>query len=540
MKTDDGRVYVFLALFCFLLYGGTLSYSLSWLDDYFLLIEAKPFLSSLKNLPALFFTDAFITSPIGLYRPLLNVSFMWDTLLNNLTGGWFFTHLNNILLHIVSVCLFYRFLRIFSFKTKTASVMMSIIFAAHPAASVAVGWIPGRNDLLLAVFAFSSFIILDKYRENGEIRHIICYSVLLLLSLFTKESAVALPFLGLFWLLICLFEEKKGFLLSLRQSGGSDFKADFNVFALFSIIPLLFWALMRHLSYIGKTEIVVSATLHNFLYLPEIIGHTLFPAWPVSVSPYQLLPNSMVSVVIFVVFFLFFAVFAVKMTRKFYLLWKNNVNLPENSEKMEKKAKKNTENVDYSSVSLFFVIVFGILWFLMLFIPTLAAGEGISSGSSFFEHRLYLPLAGFLLAIGIAANEIPERRKTFSFALSVVFLLFFSAVSFCHLGNYEDRYVFWQQAVQDSPEDFSNFVRAGQFEEQRGLDGQAEYFYIRAIEMNPAQSMLHASLAGIYYRRGDYAAAEAAMQSELQISPDCQKCHDWLAALRKQKLAIGN
>ena len=533
INLPDRIAYFLIAAFCLLLYGKTLSYDLSWLDDYYLLIEAAPFLSQFKNIPALFLTDAFITNPIGLYRPMLNVSFMWDTLLNSLAGGWFFTHLNNILLHIASVCLFFRFLRIFDIR-KIPAAVFSLIFAAHPAASVAVGWIPGRNDLLLAVFAFSTFIVIDKYRENGEIRHIICYSVLLFLSLFTKESAVMLPFLGLSWLLICLFKEKTGFLSLSRQSEGTGFKADFNVFALFSVIPLLFWALMRHLSYIGKTEIGVSATLHNFLYLPEIIGRALFPAWPVSVSPYELLPHSILSVIIFAVFFLFFAIFATKMIKKFLFLRKNTINLPENNEKIDKNAKKDTKNADYASVSRFFVIVFGILWFLMFFIPTLAAGEGVVSGRQYFEHRLYVPLAGLIASLSAIYDGLPTKRGFFAMSVAAVFVLFFSAVSFCHLCIYQDRYVFWSVAVQDSPVDFSNFVRAGQFEEQRGLDGQAAYYYRRALVLNPKQELLHASLAGIHYRRGDYNNAEKEMLAELAVNPDYEKGRKWLEMLRKR------
>lgn len=525
MKTDDGRVYVFLALFCFLLYGGTLSYSLSWLDDYFLLIEARPFLSSLKNLPALFFTDAFITNPIGLYRPMLNVSFMWDTLLDGIAGGWFFTHLNNILLHIASVCLFYRFLRIFSFKTKTAAIM-SLIFAAHPAASVAVGWIPGRNDTLLALSSFPAIVLADKYCRTGRIRNAALYGLMLSFAVFAKESAVFLPVLAFLWLFLC----NSGEIFAKKN----EFKDRINVFVLFSIVPLLAWAGMRSLAYVGSTHIGILATLRNMAYMPVLLGRALFPAWPVLMSPYDMLPYKAFSAVIGISFLLYVAVFLSKMLKKDCSL-ENNVNkIPEDDCVF-------VQNVDKSAEKLRFrTAVFGISWFLLFFMPTLVAGDGIVSGTLYFDHRLYVPMAGLIVSVAAIIPKIAEKRRIFAISSVAVFILFLSAVSFCHLGNYENRYVFWQRAVQDSPADFSNFVRAGQFEEQRGLDGQAEYFYIRAIEMNPAQSMLHASLAGIYYRRGNYAAAEAAMQSELQISPDCQKCHDWLAALRKQKLAIGN
>lgn len=514
INLPDRIVYLLLAAFCFLLYGKTLSYDLSWLDDYYLLIEAAPFLSDFKNLPALFFTDVFITNPQGFYRPLLNVSFMADIALKSLSGGWFFTHLLNIILHAASVCLVYKFLMTFSVR-KVFAALLALLFAAHPASSVAVGWIPGRNDLLLAVFTFSSFLILDKYRKDGKIKNILHYSILLSCALFTKESAVMLPFLGFLWLFICkkTLNFPKNDEKSQKNADLSVFKADFNVFALFSIIPMLIWAFMRHMAYIGKTEISIAETLHNFLYLPEIIGHAIFPAWPVIVSPYSNLPYFAIMLAFFAIFTIFFSYFISKKLR--------------NGKKVENQDVESGKTVAFS-------VLFGITWFIMFFIPTFAAGEGIGSGSSFFEHRLYIPLTGFLLAIGIAANEISERRKLFAFALSAVLILFFSAMSFCHLPYYCDRYSFWRQVTLNMPDDYPTFVRAGQCEEQRGLDGIAAYYYRRALVLNPKQELLHASLAGIYYRSGDYENAEKEMLAELDMNPDYEKGRKWLEMLRKQ------
>lgn len=534
MKLSDRKIYIFLAVFCFLLYGKTLSYDLSWLDDYFLLITARPFLSVFKNLPALFLTDAFITNPIGLYRPLLNVTFMQDTFMNGIAGGWFFTHFNNIMFHAAAACLFYRFLKIFSIR-KNAAALLSLVFAAHPAASVAVGWIPGRNDTLLALFAFPAFIFADKYRLSGRVKYAALYGLMLLFAVFTKESAVFLPVLAFFWLFLCHFEEicaKKAY-----------FKEKFNVLALFSVIPLLAWAGIRSLAYVGSTHIGIAATLRNAAYIPSIMGRALFPAWPVLMSPYDMLPHQAFSAAIGTVFLLSMAVFLAKMAKKSNIFAGNGKNMPEkcgNNADSDGKNAYSCKMEKKSECCSFQAAAFGLAWFFLLFIPTLAAGDGIGSGSHYFDHRLYVPLAGLILAVHSALSGLAEKNKFFSASLASVFILFLSAVSYCHLEHYQNRYVFWRQAVHDSPADFSNFVRAGQFEQQRGLDGQAAYYYGRAIELNPAQPMLHASLAGIYSRRGDYAAAEAEMQAELRINPHCQKCRDWLDELRQTKLAVSN
>ena len=95
MKTEisikaDIRIFcILIVMFCFVLYGHTLSYEITWLDDYYWLVLGKDFLSDISNWHKLFFADAFFSLNGGeFYRPLLSFTFIADILLNG--SGFFF------------------------------------------------------------------------------------------------------------------------------------------------------------------------------------------------------------------------------------------------------------------------------------------------------------------------------------------------------------------------------------------------------------------------------------------------------------------
>ena len=478
---SDRKICLLLACFCFLLYCRTLSFGLSYLDDYYLLIEAKPFLSDIRNFFALFFTDVFITSPVGFYRPVLNISFMADTLLNG--GGWFFTHLMNIVYYAGAVCLLFALLRKMEVKALLACAL-SLLFAVHPAACAAVSWVPGRNDSLLALFVISSFIFFEDYRSTGGLKPLFKCSLLFAAAMFTKESAIVLPVLFFLWLLI------KGF---------KNSKADLNFVIFFSALPLIAWAGIRALSSTGATSVSAAATFKNILYLPLILGRNIFPFDPVLFSPYELLGSK-------AVYFMAAAVYLAFIIRTLAAAHRN----------------KNMEPCGRT--------LFGIAWFLLFILPTFAAGAGIVSGTLFFEHRSFVPLIGIIITL--SDFNVPAERLAFARTAAAVFAVFLACVSFCGSSYYENRNIFWQEAVKDSPEDFSNFVRAGIFEEQRQLYGMAEYYYRKALELNPEQPLLHASLAGIARRKGDLKKAEKEMLAELKANPGYEPGIRWLEMLR--------
>lgn len=83
---------------------------------------------------------------------------------------------------------------------KTVLKLLMILVCVHPILSSSVVWIPARNDTLLAVFVFLSFIFFIKYLENNSIKNLAFYILFFAMSLFTKESAIFVIFLYLLFI----------------------------------------------------------------------------------------------------------------------------------------------------------------------------------------------------------------------------------------------------------------------------------------------------------------------------------------------------
>lgn len=469
-QIPDRIVFLLITVFCVLLYGNTLSYGITWLDDYHLLVKAAPILSDFRNIFNIFLSGVLLDTDSSMYRPLLNVSFMADTMLNG--GGFFFSHLINIVLHIVASCLVYALLREFKVG-KGMSAALSLLFAAHPASSVAVAWIPGRNDSLLACLVFPALLFAERYRHSGNHSHCIAYGVFTLLSLLTKESSIVLPFLVAMWLF-----------LNRKHS-----KADLWHFSLASLFPLLIWHVLRSFSTVQTSMPQMIPTLKNLAYMPVLAGRAIFPVSPVVSSSYSHLG--------FPWLFAFLAIcfFAIS----FFLL------------------KKENKNSGYE-ISSFNICLFGLCWFFAFILPTMAAGKGISFGNSYFEHRLYVPLAGILL---IVSRLIPLAGCRFCrvYALSAL-ILFFSCVSFCHSSYYESREILWPRIAHESPSDFDLWIWSGFFEKDRMLYGAAEFYYRKSLEADPNQVMAHFLIAEAAYHNGNIVLAKRELDEELRRFPE--------------------
>lgn len=473
---SDRLVCFFLVCLCFVLFRHTLSYGITWLDDYYLLVQPAGFLADPLNFFKLFTKGVLLNNSGNMYRPLLNATFMADVNLNG--SGFFFSHFINIAFHAAGSCLLFYFLRLFSVSRNMAAILAAV-FAVHPAAAAAVSWIPGRNDTLLSLLIFPAFMFFEKYRIGGRLKNLLLYSVFFLLALFSKESSVLFPFL-------CLLR------LFLEGHGGEKVAEEKHInipdnktilfFLLFSAVPVLIWAIMRAVSDTVIIRPEIMATAANMLYLPAIAGRAVFPAEPVLSATYAHLPHILFYSAAGLVFFA---------AAYFMLPQKKNINL-----------KK---------------YIFGLCWFFVFLVPTMAAGHGISFGGSYFDHRLYVPLAGIFLILSQA--RVPFKSRFAGILLAAVFAVFFASVSFCHSTFYENREIFWGRLVKDSPADFDLCVWAGVFEEQRMLYGAADYYYRHSLEIQPAQPVIHGKLALIAYKKGRIKEAVSELRKELEFNP---------------------
>ncbi len=196
-----------IGLFALLLWGQTVRYAFVW-DDQIYIAQNKS-IRSLTNIPEMFtrMEAQSAENPSISYRPLRNTVY---ALLNALGGRptpqpWIF-HLADVLwdgaaamlLFLVALLLCERLTGGDSTMSRLASLWIALAFAAHPVTSEVVCWAKCMDDLMAGVFVLASARSLLKWSDGW--RGYVTALVWFLLAVFSKESSV--PFaLAVFFIL---------------------------------------------------------------------------------------------------------------------------------------------------------------------------------------------------------------------------------------------------------------------------------------------------------------------------------------------------
>lgn len=473
------RPYCWMALIGFLLYGKTIRYEFTYLDDEILLQENFYFLKNISNLPEIFKRDIFLSlshETANYYRPMLNLSFMLETqFLENSSAGLF--RFINIVYHLIAVMLLYFFLLKMEFK-KELSFMLCIIFSVHPVLTQAVAWIPGRNDSLLAIFLLASFIHLVNYVHTFSKKYFLLHILFFVLGIFTKETAVAIIPVFVF----CLF----------FASQFSSFSKQEKIFPVTILtigwfLVLLFWWAMRSRTltnaYEGYFQNIFSNILYNFPGVWQYIGKIFFP-FHLSVTP---IISDTGNVYGFTAMLLLTIIF---------IFLKKNIQHPEK-------------------------IWMGTIWFFLFVIPPLIIRNPSLSHDLHLEHRLYVPMIGMFVIFAELFSSSGHLRNFFSIGISVSVLFF--VLTFFHSRNFKDRFVFWENAVKTSPSSSLGHLNAGaNFAFLKNYDLALPELK-KAMDINPKELGAHNEIGAIYLNENKLDEAEKEFLSELQINPNAYK-----------------
>jgi len=380
----------------FLLYANTLSQGFVWDDHY--LIEENPHLQSPREIAHFFTKDFWQNSSVpfnsGFYRPLTLLSFfvnhhLWQ-------GQPFGFHLFNVLLHgINGVFVFLLFVRLS--KETRLSFLGALIFLIHPVQTEAVAYIADVNDLLATCFLLFTFHYYLNYAKSSRVRDIVWSLIFFVLSLLSKESAMA----G--WGLLLLLE---WFFIS--KFNKKDFTRRIPALGLYFLLLLVYIAV--RILILGKMNAVT--TLENVRYvsvLPSfgLWSHLLTTAkiislylklcffpWDLSIS-YVVLP----AVTLFSPYAFAAAVAVLSSLALIFLCTK--------------------ENVRWLSFSL--------AWFFLSILPL---SNLIPISNTIAERFLYLPLIGYAFflsnAVVLLEKKLKETRAGFVLFSVILLTLIFA------------------------------------------------------------------------------------------------------------------
>lgn len=456
------HAYFLLVFAVIIVYGQSLFFNYSYFDDQELIIGHADILER-ANPAEIFLNDVFFSAANYYYRPLLT----WSLALDWHWGGSsvFAFHFSNLIFHIIAVCLLFYLLRMIDVKEKMA-LGLSLLFAVHPALSQAVAWIPGRNDVLTAIFIFSTLIFWSRWLRREKMFDLIALWIFFAISLLTKETSALLPFFALAWLFVFERHNFTWFKLGLAAAG--------------TTVVAFLWMLLRSAALEGVgLGFVWQSILHNLLSPLIFLGKAILP---LNLSVYPVLADSI-------------WLYGIISLLGLMLL------------------------LIYSRPLHPWRLLFGFFWFwLFLVLGSIRPDSDVFR--NFMEHRLYVPMFGLLIVLAETENFWKKHSRRFcSYALLIIFV-FLSVLTVVHGRSFRDRLSFWQQAVASSPHSALAQRNLGAMYYLEGDSDKAEPLFRQALILNPEEPMAHNNLGAIYIDRGDLWRAEIELKKELEINPN--------------------
>jgi tetratricopeptide (TPR) repeat protein len=164
---------------------------------------------------------------------------------------------------------------------------------------------------------------------------------------------------------------------------------------------------------------------------------------------------------------------------------------------------------------------FGILWF---FITLSVESSIIPIRDVIFEHRLYLPGVGAVVAFGAGMFYFLEHGKVKNIALVTSLLLLITAAPLgiaAHSRNlvWKDEVTLWEDVVSKSPEKARGQHNLGRSYYKQGRTDDAIEKYRIALRLKPDYADPHINLGNAYKKQGLIDSAIEEYKSAIKLKP---------------------
>lgn len=468
------RPYAWLCAVGFVLYFQILFFDFTYFDDHTLIINNQYFIGQLSNIIQSFKEDVF-RRPYGeaYYRPILTISFILDAQLGVLSPVMY--HLSNIIMHLIASCLVFRFLLKLKYR-KDLSLFFSLLFTVHPVLAQGIAWIPGRNDPLVTIFVILSFIYFLDFVEKRSLSYYGLHMLFFALALFTKEIILLFPVMLIFYLHMMTKEK----ILSFKE----------KVLVLGWLVIIMVWFFLRWTALKSPREIpfpnMITASWESLPAVIIFFGKIFFPF---RLSVISTLQDSTL-----IYGFITIALVTIALIK--------------------------------SKGIRFTVIIFGLVWFLIFLVPTFITSH-LSGTPYFIEHRIYVPLIGFILIMletDIIKNLNFLKRNTLIICATIIGFLFI--LTFLHSADFKNRVKFWENAARTSPSVMiGHGTLAPIYYVEKEYD-KAEIEYKKILELDPKHKDAHYWLGFIYLGKNRPQEAEEEFKRQIAVNPESKEAAD--------------
>lgn len=483
--TQASRLAAIIAIFVatVLVYYNTLDNPLVWDDIY--LIRDNIFIQDISNITKIFSSEYF-SQPVEIsYRPVATLTYMIEYFLWDVhTDGY---HMFNLVLHIMNAFMVLTIIARFT-KRYWLSVGAALLFALHPVQTEAINAITFREDLLAAFFCLASLIVYMKYRDGGSPAQLVFSLVLVLLAVFSKETAVVFP--GV----ILAYE----YYIRNEKSPGRSWGAA----ALFAV-PVVFYLIVRfgpmqgpqseliyHGGGPGATAVIMIQAFAHYLNL-------LF--WPAAQCVDYLFaenpsfgdPATLVS--------LFILIAAAGISVMFFLVRRS--------------------------------FAFGAAWFVLFMLPV---SNIIPIGVVMAERYLYIASAGFFVALAVAADYLfvsgerpfPYLNSKALTALLAVAIVAAGAKTYARNQVWDSRVEFWEAACSCAPKSARAAVNLGLAyldEEQLDEAGRTLVVAVRLASEGKQSDIRYGSLYRAFTNLGIVSARQGRLETAVYFFTEAAK-----------------
>lgn len=452
-----------------------------WDDQY--LSHDNPFIKSPLLIGEAFRHHLFLDSLSAHYRPVQNISFVFDYFFWNTDEFGF--HLTNTLLHAGASILLYFLLRYLisslvllgrsiavrrRVEARTAWISNAAFFAAllwvaHPVHSAAVDYISGRADSLAFFFAAAGWLLFIKAQQVvyrfGRALMFGLAATFGLVALLSREIACI-------WILLFIIHQlwvEKRVLLSRRIA---------TVLCCLMLIGI--YAGLRQLPEERTTapaQAGWSAPVRAMLMARALGDYARLMVFPANLHMERTIVEP--------------------------VSWRSNADW------------RKTIGIEYLSIlgavalALFVfgacksgrgrpLRILGAIWFFAAYLPI---SNIFQLNATVAEHWLYLPSVGVLLFLVGCVIEMPTRWRHPVHCAAAIAVVALGARSFVRSGDWSNE----------------------------------ETFYKRTLAAGANSVRVSVNLAQIYGRRGEYAAAEKLLRGILRTNPDYPTARNTLAAV---------
>ncbi len=436
-------------------------------------------------------------------------------------------HITNVAIHIFNGLIFYFILynilslkyfngkKIATFK-RFVCILAAVMFIVHPMQVNAVTYIVQRTASLAATFYLLAIFFFIKFRVHDKVRYFVLVILFTILAMFTKENTITIPFMLIF--LEILFFLKDG-----KTSWKKRLLFCFILLLTVPIIPgtikflhgysqsdpngvFMASTSMNRMWYF-YTSLNVIVLYIKLLFIPDHQNFDYSNDFPISHNIWE--NGSYISLTILVVIFLF----AVKNFRKNKL------------------------------------ITLGIVWFFM---GLAVESSFISIKDVYFEHRVYYPLAGFIIALaGIVFAEFKSKDRKllvkkpllYFTILSAIIIITNSALTLRRNYVYSDTVRLWADVVKNAPRsDRGHSSLGASYLDYYDPDKEDTKIYLKkaeeelkiAISQYPNNDTAHCNLSKTYYLEGEYDLAIKEAEETNKISPSVYAFHNMGVAYQKK------